>query len=189
MSLFALFLSASGSGFSVLHEALPLHEAISQLGRMQAEQVAHLNISEDGQVWSLGAGGLKAGDEEESADPYLARTSVLLSLPRSLLETDASLNNGTLEYFLQSAAIYNSLKEYVRNQPGGIRQEQNTAHVPQAFARALFYLYHYHSDPNGRDSGASRLWHAWAHHHAEARTAKNALFRWSDAELAAQGGG
>ena len=116
---------------------LPLLDALAQIrGRRHAEKCRQLATSEDGQL-SVGVSAAPRDDQnaaqESAADPYLKYTHVLLSLPRSLVETDGSLKNGTLSYFLDSPAFQKHLAE------------KKVERVPTSFVKALFYLYHLHA--------------------------------------------
>ena len=93
----------------------------------------------------------------------------MLSLPLSAVATQLTMRKGPLSHFLESPAFLKQLKA------------KNVTNVPDSFLRALFYLYHLHSEGQPY---ADPIWQVWAVHHADARTAQHAIHRWSDEELA-----
>ena len=108
-------------------------------------------------------------DTPPPPDKYHEETHVVLSLPRSAVLTTESLLAGPLAHFIESPAIVQALKQ------------MKVTGVPATFLFALWYLYQLHA--HGKRH-ADPLWSSWAQHHNHAGTAANALFRWTEDELA-----
>ena len=101
-------------------------------------------------------------------DAYYQETSVLFSLPRSAVLTEAGLQSRELAHFL----AHPDFKKHLR---------EKRLQLPRNFVFALWLLYQQHA--RGQPH-ADPLWRAWADVHAAMRTGADALVFWSGAELA-----
>ena len=148
---------------------ITLRDALASLDRSLAMQLQGVSMNGDERIVAEGdsSGGGGSGGAGSQIDTYYEANHVVLALPRSAVFTAAELHS-KLSHFLEAP-------EFSQH------RAKEKAIVPASFVFTLFFLYQLHA---GGQPHADPVWHAWATYHDAVATGSDALFLWSEEELA-----